>query len=89
MSFSWHDRVGDLPRPVLAARLDHPDRKAVQRDIEDVAALAREPGRQPAELVVVLEQEHAVARLGEHVGARQAAEAAADDDDVVLVGNSL
>ena len=84
-----HDRVGDLPGPVLAAGLDHSNREPVQRDVEDVAPLAREPGGQAAVLVVVLEQEHAVARLREHVGAREAAQAASYDDHVILVGDSL
>ena len=35
-----HDRVGDFLRPVAAAALDHADRKAVQRDVEDVPAAA-------------------------------------------------
>ena len=40
-----HDRVGNFLRPVFPAALDHADRKAVQRDVEDVAAATFEPGR--------------------------------------------
>ncbi len=53
------------------------------------AALAREPGCEAPELVVVLDEQHAVARLREHVGAREATEAASYDDHVILVGDSL
>ena len=59
--------------------------KAVQGDIEDVPAGALEPGGQAAELVVLLEQEHAAPGPGQNIGGGQARQAAADDDDVVFV----
>jgi hypothetical protein len=84
-----HDQIGDLLRPVLPAGLDHPDRKAVERNIEDMPALAGEPGGQPAKLVVMLEEEHAVAGLREHICARKAPQAAPDDDHIILVGDTF
>ncbi len=61
----------------------------MQGNVENVPALAREPGGEPAELIMMFEQQHAMARLGEHVGARQTTQAAANDNDVILVGNSF
>ena len=83
-----HDRVGDLGGPVAAAALDHADGKAVQRDVEDVSARPLEPGGQPAELVVLLQQQHANGPPAQDVGGGQAGQAAADDDHVVLVADS-
>ena len=60
----------------------------MQRDVEDVAALAGEPGRQPAELVVVLEQQDLAAAFGQTVGSGQAGETAANDHDVVIILNA-
>ena len=65
--------------------LTMPYGKAVQRDIEDVPARPLEPRRHAAELVVLLEQQHAPPGPRQHVRRRQPGQAAADDDDVVLV----
>ncbi len=89
MFLQLHDRVGDFLRPIAAAALDHADRKAVQRDIEDVPAAALEPGGHAAELVVLLEQQHAMAGAGQRVGRGQPGQAAADDDHVVLVAGAF
>ena len=48
-----------------------------------------EPGGHAAQLVVLLEQQHAMPGAGQRVGRRQAGQAAADDDAVVLVGDAL
>ncbi len=71
--------------PVAPAAFDHAVRKAVQRDIEDVPAGPLEPGGHAAELVVLLQQQHAAAGAAENVGRGQPGQAAADDDDVVFV----
>jgi hypothetical protein len=44
-----------------------------------------EPRGHAAELVVLFEQQDASPGSREHVGGREASEAAADDDDVVLI----
>ena len=59
-----HDRIGDLAGPIPPAALDHADRKAVQRDIEDVPAGPAEPGGHAAELVMLLEQAARCGRRG-------------------------
>ncbi len=83
------DGVGDLLRPVFARRLDHADRKPVQRDVENVAALAREPGGEAAELIMMLQQQNPAAAFRQTVGPGQAGEAAADHDDVIVVVDSF
>ena len=88
-AFELDDGVGDFLRPVFARRLDHADGEAVQRDVEDVSALAREPRGQAAQLVVMFEQQDLVAALGEAVGAGQAGEPAADHHDVIIVVDSF
>ena len=57
----------------------------MQRDVEDVPAGALEPGGHAAELVVLLEEEHATSGPSQHVGRGQPGQAAADHDDVVFV----
>ena len=89
MSFNCTIESAISRAPIAAAALDHADRKAVQRDVEDVPAAAAEPGGQPAQLVVLLGQQHAVAGPGQGVGGGHAAQAAADDDDVVVVAEVL
>ena len=81
------DRIGDLLGPVFAAALNHPVGEAVQGNIEDVAAGAFEPGRQAAELVVVLKQQDLVPILRQIVCTRQSAQAGAHDHDVVFIFN--
>ena len=76
------DGVTDGPAPVLAAGLDHAVGEAVQADIEGMAA-APEPGGQPAQAAVVLEQQHRMAGAGQAVGAGQAAQAGAHHHRVV------
>ena len=83
------DASGDLLPPVLAAGLLHPEREPVQRDVEDVAALALEPGGEAAVVVVLLDDADAAAGAREDVGGGEAAEARADDDDVVAVPGAL
>ena len=46
-----------------------------------------EPGGHAAELVVLLQQQHAMPGAGQRVGGGQSGQAAADDDAVVLVGD--
>ena len=75
--------VGDLLGPVAPGRFDHPMREAVQGDIEDMAAGALKESRQPAELVMVLEQQDLPAELGEVVRGRHPAQTGANDDGVV------
>ena len=71
MFFNCTMRIGDLAAPIAAAALDHADRKAVQRDVEDMAAGAAEPRRQPPQLGMLLQQQHRAAGAGQHVGGRQ------------------
>ena len=85
MPSSWTILVGDALAPVLAAGLLHAEREAVQRDVEDVAALAFEPGGEAAVVVVLLEYADAMAVAGEDVRCGEAAQARADHDDVVRV----
>ena len=84
-----HDRVGDFGRPVAAAAFDHADGKAVQRDIEDMPALAMKPRGQPAEFVMLFDQQHRMARPGERVRGRHAGQTGADDDDVVGIAEII
>jgi len=60
------DRVGDILVPILAHGLDHADGKAMQRDVEDMPALAREPRGKAAQLVMVFQQQH-LCRFGQRV----------------------
>ena len=77
--------IGDVLRPVFADRFDHADRETVQRDVEDMAAFPGKPRGQAAQLVVMFEQQDLVSAFGEAVGGGEAAEAAADHDDVIVV----
>src|SRR4051794_39229965 len=64
-----HDRVRDLFCPVFATRLNHSARKSVERDVENMSPLAGKPGGKPPKLVMMLEKQHFMPRLSEHVGA--------------------
>ena len=44
-----------------------------------------EPGGHPAELIMVLKQQHGSSLASERVGRRQPGKAAADDNDVVVI----
>ena len=83
------NRIRDVLRPVFAAGLDHPVRESVQRNVEDVPAGTLEERRQPAELIMVLQQQNGMSRLGEIVGAGHSGEPAADDDGVKASGKSV
>src|SRR4051812_32945696 len=54
-----------------------------------MSALAGEPRGETAKLVVMLEQQHAVAGLREDIRPRKPAQAASDDNDVILVGHAF
>ncbi len=84
-----HDGVGDLGRPIAAAALDHAHRKAVQGHVEQAAAAAAEPGRQAAQLRLLLQEQDRPAGAGQHVGRGQAGQSAADHDHVVAITNVL
>jgi hypothetical protein len=81
--------IRNFPSPVFATGLDHAARETVQRDVKNVPPFAREPRRQAPELVMVLQQQHPVARLREDVRAGQSAQSAADHDHIVVVGDAF
>src|SRR5262245_21894666 len=59
----------------------------MEGNIEDVAALPGEPRGEATELVVMLEEQHAMPGLGQDICPGETPQPAADYDDVVLVGN--
>ena len=62
----------------------------MQGDIENMPALAMKPGGQPAELVVLFDQQQLNAPdLAERVRRRHAGQPPADDDDVVAVAKVI
>ena len=83
------DRIGDLLGPVFAAALNHPVREAVKGNIEDMAAGSFKPGRQTAELLMVLKQQNFVPVLGQIIRTGQSAQAGAHDHDVVFIFNAF
>ena len=86
--FELVNRIRDFFAPVFAAGFDHAVRETVERNIENMSARALKIRRQPAELVVVLEKQNRVFRLGEIVCAGEPGETAADDDRVVIFLNA-
>ena len=84
-----HNRVGDFLRPILSATLFHPEREAVQRDIENVPVFPLEPGGHAAQLVMVLQQQHRIPGPRENIGRSQAGESSTDDDHVVVVARTF
>src|SRR4051812_28544405 len=54
-----------------------------------MSAFAREPRRKAAELIMVLDEQHPMSGLREHIGTREAAQAASDHDDIILVGDTF
>ena len=66
-----------------------PTGKAVQGHVENPAVAAAEPGGQPAQLVMMLGQEHGVTGAGQYIGGRHPPQPAADHDDVVVVTEVL
>src|SRR5689334_22810143 len=54
-----------------------------------MATLAREPRGESAELIMMFEQQHAMAGLRQHVSAGKPAQSATNDDYVILVRDSF
>ena len=61
----------------------------MEGDVENMAALAREPRGEAAVLVMVFEEQDLVAGLREHVRAGETPEAGANDDHVVFICNTF
>lgn len=59
--------------------------EAVQRDVEDMAAGAFEPGCEATQLVMLFQQQDPVATPRQDIRGGQAAESTSDHDDVVFV----
>ena len=83
--FELDDPMRNILSPVFPQSFNHPAGEPMQGDIHDMPALTFEPGSHAAEFVMLLEQQHAVAIAGDHVGRGEASQSAADDDDVVSV----
>ncbi len=78
------DRLHYRLIPVFLACFDHPVRKTMQGNIEDMAT-AFKPGREPAQSMMMLQEENLVSAIGETVGCRQSAETGTYDDDIVSI----
>jgi protein SCO1/2 len=80
-----HNRIGDFTGPVAAAALDHADREAMQRDIEDVPTRPFEPGSHSAQFVMLLAEQDTPTRPGQGVGGGQSGQAGTDYHHVVFI----
>ena len=83
------NRIGNLLRPILAARLDHAIRKSMKRNIEDVTPRTFEPGSQAAVLIMMLQQQHRMSTFRQYICASETTKSAADYHDIVLVLHSI
>ncbi len=57
------DQAGNFLGPVLATGLNHPKRKPMEGDVEYMTTLTFEPRGEPNPLIVMLQQQHGVAKL--------------------------
>jgi len=92
-NFSMRMRVkssrSNFLSPVRPARRDHPDGKAMQRNIEDMAVLPFEPGGHSPQLVVMFEQQHRVPGACQDVGRREPGEPTANHHHIVRITGSF
>ena len=71
--FQQHDGVGNLFGPIAPTGLYHAAGKPMQGNVENMTSLSCKPSGEPAELIVVLDEQDAVTGLRQHVGSGQAA----------------
>ena len=87
--FELSNGIGDFFRPIFSAGLNHAVREPVKRNIKNVSARTLEIRCKPAELIMVLEQQHGKSRLRKVICAGEPGKPGADDDGVVKFPDSV